>query len=121
VEIGELTGVLKQDRDRVEKMLEMLTSKVANVSSSEHAQKHAQGIVKGLQMSLGDATQAFTRALEVRAKTMQLQQKKRQAFTGGRFFFFFFFFFFFVCLFCVFFFCLFFRGSTNPVCSTGRF
>jgi hypothetical protein len=40
MEISELTSVLKQDRDRVEKML------------------------------------------EVRAKTMQLQQKKRQAFTG---------------------------------------
>ena len=28
VEIGELTAVLKQDRDRVEKMLEMITAKV---------------------------------------------------------------------------------------------
>ncbi len=34
-------------------------------------------------MHLGDATQEFTRALEVRARTMQLQQKKRQAFTGA--------------------------------------
>jgi syntaxin 5 len=82
MEISELTSVLKQDRDRVEKMLEVLASKVGSYHGSEHAQKHAQSIVKSLQMGLGDATQEFTRALEVRAKTMQLQQKKRQAFTG---------------------------------------
>lgn len=83
LEISELTGVLKQDRDRVEKMLEVLAGKAAAYTASEHAHRHAESIVKSLKMTLGDATQEFTRALELRARTMQLQQRKRQAFTGA--------------------------------------
>jgi syntaxin 5 len=82
IEISELTAVLKQDRDRLEKMLEMLSEKAKNFGSSEHSQRHATSIIKTLEMRLGECTQTFTKALELRARTMQKQQKKRQAFTG---------------------------------------
>ena len=82
IEISELTTMLKTDRDRIETMLELLGTKAVSYGSSEHATRHAQSVLKTLQMRLGDATQNFTKALELRARTMQLQQKKRLAFTG---------------------------------------
>ena len=82
IEISELTTMLKTDRDRIETMLELLGTKAVSYGSSEHATRHAQSVLKTLQMRLGDATQNFTKALELRARTMQMQQKKRLAFTG---------------------------------------
>ena len=82
IEISELTTVLKADRDRIESMLEMLAQKALQYGKTEHATRHAQSVIKTLQMRLGEATQEFTKALELRARTMQLQQKKRLAFTG---------------------------------------
>jgi hypothetical protein len=83
LEISELTAVLKLDRDRAEKLIEVLKQKAEVYGSGQQAVRHAQSIVKTLEMKLGDCTQGFTRALELRARTMQLQQKKRQAFTGA--------------------------------------
>lgn len=83
VEISELSTVLKLDRDRAEKLIEVLAQSAESYGSGEQAVRHAKSIVKTLEMRLGDCTQAFTRALELRAQTMQLQQQKRQAFTGG--------------------------------------
>ena len=82
MEISELTNFLKTDRDRIEAMLEVLQQKAAVYGNSEHATRHAESILKTLQMRLGESTQNFTKALELRARTMQLQQKKRLAFTG---------------------------------------
>lgn len=82
IEISEMTVVLKTDRDRIESMLELLSVKAEQYGTSDHARRHAESIIKTLQMRLGDATQEFTKALELRARTMQLQQKKRAAFTG---------------------------------------
>lgn len=64
-------------------MIEGLKKKIDTLGSSEHANRHGSSIIKSLEMTLGECTQSFTRALEQRARTMQVQQKKRQAFTGA--------------------------------------
>lgn len=83
LEISELTAMLKLDRDRCEKLIEILGQKADSFGSNDQSVKHAKNVVKTLEMKLGDCTQGFTRALELRTKTVAAQQKKRQAFTGG--------------------------------------
>jgi syntaxin 5 len=83
--IQELVYIIKQDIQYLDKKIVELDQLVRSQrAGTDQAHTHSDTIVDALKSNLRNATQNFTKVLEMRSETMKAQQEKRERFTGSR-------------------------------------
>ncbi|KAF8784931.1 Syntaxin-5 like protein [Argiope bruennichi] len=84
VEIEELTYVIKQDINSLNKQIAQLQeSKARNNSHGKHMLHHSNSIVVSLQCKLANMSSNFREVLEVRTENLKHEKSRRDKFSGS--------------------------------------
>ncbi|XP_013788642.1 syntaxin-5-like [Limulus polyphemus] len=85
VEIQELTYIIKQDINSLNKQIAHLQelSKARNYRNGKHMQSHSNSVVVTLQSKLASMSNNFKQVLEVRTENLKHQKNRREQFTQG--------------------------------------
>ncbi|CAL1275492.1 unnamed protein product, partial [Larinioides sclopetarius] len=84
VEIEELTYVIKQDINSLNKQIAQLQeSKTRNSSHGKHMNHHSNSIVVSLQCKLANMSSNFRDVLEVRTENLKHEKSRRDKFSGS--------------------------------------
>jgi syntaxin 5 len=85
VEIQELTFVIKQDIERLNRQIAGLEQykRSNNGSSNMQKEEHSNNVVVSLQTKLATASTSFKDILEVRTTNMKAQKERRQQYSSG--------------------------------------
>lgn len=85
VEIQELTYIIKQDINSLNKQIAQLQelSKTRSYKQGRHMQSHSNSIVVTLQSKLAMMSNDFKQVLEIRTENLKHQRNRREQFTQG--------------------------------------
>ncbi|EEQ98638.1 syntaxin, putative, partial [Perkinsus marinus ATCC 50983] len=75
--INDFTGDIKRDLDGLSQKIDLLQQHAKQSAESRQATAHTSGIVKTLQTRLMGITKDFKDVLELRTKTLQQQDRRR--------------------------------------------
>jgi len=83
VEIEELTFIIKQNIQNLNKEIAALRDSSKAASANKHNTAHSDTIVTYLNTKLASTTKDFKEILQVRTENLKTQQERRQRFTGS--------------------------------------
>eukprot|EP00747_Dinoflagellata_sp_TGD_P186980 gnl/TRDRNA2_/TRDRNA2_44398_c0_seq1.p1 gnl/TRDRNA2_/TRDRNA2_44398_c0~~gnl/TRDRNA2_/TRDRNA2_44398_c0_seq1.p1 ORF type:complete len:290 (+),score=71.09 gnl/TRDRNA2_/TRDRNA2_44398_c0_seq1:63-932(+) len=83
-DIQELTYNIKQDIQRLNLKVEALEKRAKGSGPNRSCQAHSSNVVETLKTRLLELTKEFKDALELRTKTLEQQDKRRQKYSAGQ-------------------------------------
>lgn len=83
VEIEELTFIIKQDIQNLNRQISLLKEFSSKGSSNKQGETHSKTVINYLNFKLADTTKGFKDILQVRTENLKSQQERRMIFAGA--------------------------------------
>jgi len=82
VEIEELTFIIKQDIQNLNRQISLLKEISSKGSSNKQGETHSKTVINYLNYKLADTTKGFKDILQVRTENLKIQHERKKRFTG---------------------------------------